>query len=75
MKTKNVIGFLILALLLSSCASVRDFDYSVEKLNLSNQNLKRVPSYIKRCKNLKELNLQNNRIKHIPAWVSTTSSS
>ena len=74
MKTKNVIGFLLVALMLSSCASLRSYDYTVEKLNLSNQNLKRVPAYILRYRNLKELNLQNNRIKHIPAWVSSLDS-
>ena len=71
MRTKNAIVILALALLMLSCASLRSYDYTTEKVSFANQNLKRIPSYIKRYKNLKELDLQNNRIKHIPAWVAS----
>lgn len=36
------------------------------KINLSNQELTEVPSYVFECKNLKTLNLSNNQISEIP---------
>ncbi len=40
------------------------------KLDLSNQNLKEIPSAVFQCKNLKKLNLSNNAIKIIPKELS-----
>ncbi|PVH24285.1 leucine-rich repeat domain-containing protein [Sphingobacterium corticibacter] len=39
------------------------------KLDLSNMDLKRIPSDIFNCKNLRSLNLRNNQISHIPSEI------
>ncbi len=41
----------------------------IERLNLTNCQLTRIPSSIRRCKNLKALNLEGNQIRHIPRWI------
>ena len=53
MVAKKVIFGLLALLLMSSCVALRGYDPTVEKLNLANKNLKRVPSYIKRYKGKK----------------------
>ena len=53
--------------------SFREIDFPknnrIERLNLTNSQLTRIPSSIRRCKHLKELNLEGNNIKHIPRWI------
>ena len=49
-------------------------DNPIEVLVLTNCNLDRIPSSIKRCKHLKRLNLEGNQIKHIPRWVGSLDS-
>ena len=44
-------------------------DNRIERLNLTNCNLTRVPSGIRRCKQLNALNLEGNQIRHIPKWI------
>ena len=44
-------------------------DNRIERLNLTNCNLTRIPSSIRRCKHLKDLNLEGNSIRHIPRWI------
>lgn len=44
-------------------------DNHIERLNLSNCNLTRIPRSIRCCKHLKELNLENNQLRHIPRWI------
>jgi len=41
----------------------------IERLNLTNCQLTRIPSGIRRCKHLKALNLEGNNIRHIPRWI------
>ena len=57
---------------LNNC-SFRKIDFPegnhIERLNLTNCQLNRIPASIRRCKHLKELNLENNNIKHIPQWI------
>ena len=45
-------------------------DNQIEVLSLTNCGLTRIPSSIKRCKQLQRLNLEGNQIKHVPAWLS-----
>lgn len=40
------------------------------KIDLSNQGLTEIPSYVYECRNLKKLNLSNNEIKEIPIELS-----
>lgn len=44
-------------------------DNHIERLNLTNCHLTRIPKSIRRCKHLKALNLEGNRIRHIPRWI------
>lgn len=44
-------------------------DNHISRLNLTNCNLTRIPTCIRRCKQLKELNLEGNNIRHIPGWI------
>ena len=44
-------------------------DNHIERLNLTNCQLTRIPSCIRQCKHLKELNLEGNYIRHIPRWI------
>lgn len=41
------------------------------KINLSNQNLSEIPSFIFHCRNLRELNLSNNNLSSIPRELFT----
>lgn len=41
----------------------------IERLSLTNCQLNRIPSSIRRCKHLKALNLEGNQIRHIPRWI------
>ena len=45
-------------------------DNHIERLNLTNCQLTRIPSCIRRCKHLKEINLEGNHIRHIPKWIT-----
>ena len=58
---------------LNKC-SYRDIDFPednhIERLNLTNCNLTRIPTSIRRCKHLKDLNLEGNNIRHIPKWIT-----
>ncbi len=45
-------------------------DNHIERLNLTNCQLTRIPSCIRRCKHLKEINLEGNNIRHIPRWIT-----
>ena len=58
---------------LNKC-SFRNIDFPednhIERLNLTNCNLTRIPSSIRRCKHLKDLNLEGNHIRHIPRWIT-----
>ena len=60
-------------LTLDNC-SFRNMDFPednhIERLNLTNCQLTRIPKSIKKCKHLKDLNLENNRIRHIPRWIT-----
>ena len=49
-------------------------DNQIEVLVLTNCNLDRIPSSIKRCKRLQRLNLERNQIKHIPRWLGSLDS-
>ena len=42
----------------------------IESIKLFNNNFKRVPPSIKRCKNLEHLDLEHNQIKHIPRFIA-----
>lgn len=42
----------------------------IESIKLFNNNFKRVPPSIKRCKNLEHLDLEHNQIKHIPRFIT-----
>ena len=57
---------------LNKC-SFRKIDFPennhIERLSLTNCNLTRIPSSIRRCKHLKDLNLEGNHIRHIPRWI------
>ena len=57
---------------LNKC-SFRNIDFPddnhIERLNLTNCNLTRIPTSIRRCKHLKDLNLEGNNIRHIPRWI------
>ena len=44
-------------------------DNRIERLNLTNCKLTRIPSGIRRCKQLNALNLTGNQIRHIPRWI------
>jgi len=44
-------------------------DNHIERLNLTNCYLTRIPSSIRQCKHLKALNLEGNQIRHIPRWI------
>ena len=58
---------------LNKC-SFREIDFPednhIERLNLTNCNLTRIPNNIRRCKHLKELNLEGNHIRHVPRWIT-----
>ena len=58
---------------LNNC-SFRDIDFPednhIERLNLTNCQLTRIPKSIKKCKHLKDLNLEGNQIRHIPKWIT-----
>ena len=58
---------------LSRC-SFRNIDFPednhIERLNLTNCDLTRIPTCIRRCKHLKDLNLEGNHIRHIPRWIT-----
>ena len=58
---------------LNKC-SFRNIDFPednhIERLNLTNCNLTRIPSSIRRCKHLKDLNLEGNHIRHLPRWIT-----
>lgn len=41
----------------------------IERINLTNNELTRIPKSIRRCKHLKALNLEGNQIRHIPRWI------
>lgn len=41
----------------------------IERINLTNNELTRIPKSIRRCKHLKSLNLEGNQIRHIPRWI------
>lgn len=41
----------------------------IERLSLTDCQLTRIPSSIRRCKHLKALNLEGNQIRHIPRWI------
>lgn len=41
----------------------------IESISLTNNKLTRIPSSIRRCKNLRSLNLEGNHIRHIPRWL------
>ena len=45
-------------------------DNHIERLNLTNCQLTRIPKSIKKCKHLKDLNLEGNQIRHIPKWIT-----
>lgn len=45
-------------------------DNCIERLNLTNCNLTRIPPGIRRCKQLNALNLEDNEIRHIPRWIA-----
>lgn len=45
-------------------------DNHIERLNLTNCQLTRIPTCVRRCKHLKDLNLEGNRIRHIPRWIT-----
>ena len=45
-------------------------DNHIERLNLTNCQLTRIPACIRRCKHLKDLNLEGNHIRHIPRWIT-----
>ena len=57
---------------LNKC-SFRNIDFPednhIERLSLTNCELTRIPSCIRRCKHLKEINLEGNHIRHIPRWI------
>ena len=42
----------------------------IERLNITNCELKRIPPSIRHCKHLKDLNLEGNNIRHIPRWIT-----
>ena len=44
-------------------------DNCIERLNLTNCKLTRIPSGIRCCKHLNALNLEGNKIRHIPRWI------
>ena len=44
-------------------------DNHIERLNLTNCQLTRIPKSVKKCKHLKELNLEGNHIRHVPKWI------
>ena len=44
-------------------------DNHIERLNLTNCQLTRIPTSIRRCKHLRDLNLEGNNIRHIPRWI------
>ena len=57
---------------LNNCSfSEIDFpeDNHIERLNLTNCQLTRIPKSIKKCKHLKDLNSEGNQIRHIPRWI------
>ena len=58
---------------LNNC-SFRNIDFPednhIERLNLTNCHLTRIPKSIKKCKHLKDLNLEGNQIRHIPKWIT-----
>ncbi|MBR5082949.1 MAG: leucine-rich repeat domain-containing protein [Bacteroidales bacterium] len=58
---------------LNKC-SFRNIDFPednhIERLSLTNCQLTRIPSCIRRCKHLKEINLEGNNIRHIPKWIT-----
>lgn len=57
---------------LNNC-SFRKIDFPegnhIERLNLTNCQLTRIPACVRRCKHLKDLNLEGNQIRHIPRWI------
>ena len=44
-------------------------DNHIERLSLTNCNLNRIPSKIRRFKHLNDLNLEGNNIRRIPRWL------
>ncbi len=58
---------------LNNC-SFRKIDFPennhIERLNLTNCQLTRIPKSVKKCKHLKDLNLEGNQIRHIPRWIT-----
>lgn len=53
---------------------LRDKNLSqITSLNLSGQNLKKWPSEIFKCRNLRKLNLSNNQIDYIPKDITDLS--
>lgn len=52
---------------------IREIDFPennhIESISLTNNKLTRIPSSIRRCKNLRSLNLEGNHIRHIPRWI------
>ena len=54
--------------------NIREIDFPednhIERLNLTKNQLTRIPKSIKKCKHLKDLNLEGNNIRHIPRWIT-----
>ena len=52
---------------------IREIDFPegnhIKSLNLTNNQLDRIPASIRKCKNLRSLNLEGNHIRHIPRWL------
>ena len=46
----------------------------IESIKLFDNNLKRIPPSIKRCKNLVHLDLEHNQIRHIPRFIANLDS-
>lgn len=57
---------------LESCG-IREIEFPegnrIESITLTNNELTRIPSSIRRCKHLRSLNLEGNQIRHIPRWI------
>ena len=53
--------------------SIREIDFPkgnrIERISLINNELKYIPTSIRRCKHLRSLNLEGNQIRHIPKWI------
>ena len=52
---------------------IREIDFPegnhIKSITLTNNALTRIPSSIRRCKQLRSLNLEGNQIRHIPKWI------